>query len=59
MENTASSIPACRSPTSAYRAGTVAMVQSCGCTSSTSDQEMGVETVPLGTPRTEYALAIV
>jgi hypothetical protein len=35
------------------------MVQSCGMTLVTSSQVIGVDTVASGTPRTEYALAIV
>lgn len=50
---------ACRSPSLAKRAGTVAMVKAVGSTSSISSQLIGVETVPSGLPRTEYALAIV
>ena len=38
MANTASSMPACRSPSSANRAGTVAIVKSPGSTSSISSQ---------------------
>ena len=38
---------------------TVAIVQSRGSTSSTSAHSSGVDTVAAGTPRTEYALAIV
>ena len=41
-------MPACRSPSSAKRAGTVAIVQSRGSTSSTSSQVIGVETVASG-----------
>jgi len=52
-------MPTCRSPSSAKRAGTVAMVRSRGSTVSISSQAMGVDTVASGTPRTEYALAIV
>ena len=37
----------------------VAIVSSRGSTSSISSQRIGAETVPSGTPRTEYALAIV
>ena len=48
-----SSMAACRSPISANRAGTVAMVKSPGATSSISSQRIGVETVASGTPRTE------
>ena len=59
MSNTASSMPACRSPSLAYRAGTVAIVKSRGSTSATSSQVIGVDTVPSGLPRTEYADAIV
>ena len=52
-EYTASSMPACRSPNRANRAGTVAIVQSPGSTSSISSQRTGVETVASGNPRTE------
>ena len=45
MEKTASSIPACRSPSSANLAGTVAMVKSRGSTASISSQVIGVDTV--------------
>src|SRR5699024_9830688 len=54
-----SSIEACRSPSRTKRSGTVAIVQSCGSTSATSAQVIGVDTVPSGFPRTEYAAAIV
>jgi hypothetical protein len=54
-----SSMPACRSPRAAKRAGTVSMVKSSGCTSGTSAQVMGVDTVARATPRSEYADAIV
>ena len=53
MANTAASMPACRSPSSANRRGTVAIVQSAGSTSSSSSQVIGVDTVAAGTPRTE------
>ena len=44
----------------ANRAGTVAIVNSRGSrSSSSSSQVIGVDTVPYGFPRTEYALAIV
>ena len=59
MAKTASSMPACRSPSSANRAGTVAMVKSRGSASSISSQRTGVDTTASGTPRTEYAAAIV
>ena len=41
MSKTASSMPACRSPSSAYRFGTVAMVKSFGSTSSSSSHRNG------------------
>jgi hypothetical protein len=59
MAKTAWSMPAWRSPTSAKRRGTVAMVQSFGSTASTSPHAIGVDTVASGRPRTEYAAAIV
>ncbi len=46
-------MPRCRSPSSANRAGTVAMVNWRGSTWSISSQLIGVETVASGTPRTE------
>ena len=52
-------MPAWRSPSSAKRAGTVAIVHSSGSTTSTSSQVIGVETVAVGNPRTEYAAAMV
>jgi hypothetical protein len=59
MAKTARSMPACRSPRSAKRPGTVAIVQSPGSTVSISSHVIGVETVAFGIPRTEYAAAIV
>ena len=58
MAKTASSIPACRSPNSAKRLGTVAIVRSFAAASSTSSHRIGVDTVASGKPRTEYAAAI-
>ena len=46
-------------PSRAKRAGTVRIVKSAGSTASTSSQRIGVETRASGTPRTEYAAAIV
>ena len=59
MSNTASSMPAWRSPRRAKRSGTVAIVKSSGSTSSISSQAIGVDTVPMSLPRTEYAAAMV
>jgi hypothetical protein len=59
IENTSSSMPACRSPSAAKRRGTVASVQSFGSTASTSSHRMGVDTVAAALPRTEYAAATV
>ena len=59
MAKGAPSMPAWRSPISAKRRGTVAIVQSSGSTVSTSSHVIGVDTVPSGRPRTEYAAAIV
>ena len=53
MAKGASSMPAWRSPRSAKRRGTVAIVQSSGSTASTSSHAIGVDTVPSGRPRTE------
>ena len=53
MAKTASSMPAWRSPSSAKRGGTVAIVKSSGSTSSISSQVIGVDTVASGSPRTE------
>src|SRR5262249_16707236 len=52
-DHTASSMPACRSPSSANRAGMVYMVKSPGSAESISDHSMGAETVASGKPRTE------
>ena len=52
-------MPACRSPSAATRAGTVAIVHSSGSTASISSHAIGVDTVAVGVPRTEYAAAIV
>ena len=59
MANTASSMPAWRSPRAAKRAGTVAIVKSCGSTVSISSHVIGVDTVASALPRTEYAAAMV
>ena len=53
MANTASSMPACRSPSSAKRAGTVAIVQSPRLDVVDLVPRIGVDTVASGTPRTE------
>ena len=59
MSKTSSSMSACRSPSSAYRAGIVKIVKSWGSASSTSSQRTGAETLASGRPRTEYAAAMV
>src|SRR5438045_3930421 len=56
---TASSMPACTSPSSAKRAGIVASVKSSVSSESSSAQRNGAETVASGRARTEYAEAIV
>jgi hypothetical protein len=50
---------ACRSPTSAKRAGIVATVKSSGATSASSSQVTGAETGAPGLGRMLYAEAIV
>src|SRR5438105_11559421 len=57
--HTASSIPSCRSPSCANRAGMVAMVKSSISTSGSSSHRTGADTVASGLPRTEYAERIV
>jgi hypothetical protein len=56
---TASSIPACRSPSSAKRCGIDAIVKSSVSTFGSSSHLTGAETVASGRPRTEYAERIV
>src|SRR5205823_7125360 len=56
---TASSRPAWTSPSSARRAGMVAMVKSSVSSESSSSQRNGAEPVASGRARTEYAEAIV
>ena len=58
-EPCASSMPACGSPISAKRAGTVSTVKSAGSQSGTSCQWSGVETRASGSGRTEYAEQVV
>src|SRR5262249_5813244 len=57
--HTASSMPLCRSPSSAKRAGIVAIVKSSISTSGSSSHRTGADTVASGRPRTEYAERIV
>ena len=59
IDHTASSIPACRSPSAAKRAGIVAIVKSSIATSGSSSHVTGADTGPVGLPLTEYAAAIV
>src|SRR4029077_13706240 len=54
-----SSMSSCRSPSAAYRSGTVKIVKSWGSQASTSSQRTGVETRASAKPRTEYAAAMV
>jgi Transposase len=55
IDQATSSMPACRSPRSAKRAGIVAIVKSSVSMSASSSQSNGADTGPSGTPRTEYA----
>ena len=57
--HTAASMPACRSPSSAKRGGSDAIVKSSVSTSGSSSHDTGADTVASGRPRTEYAERIV
>ena len=52
-------MPACRSPISAKRFGTLRTVKSAGSQSATSSHESGIETRASGSGRTEYAEQVV